>query len=407
MEIFDLFCLNISLICFPIIIYTLFITVKSKFKKGEKTTFLEVTLYTILFILLYFLRKYNIAELSYNLLIPIIISNYKKKTYTSFALSIIVGIYFVNVLHFNIFYTVILLLALTALDHIYKRSSIPIYRYILYYTIICIIYVFATSAFNDAVDMPKSIPLFVISIYSVMGIILMETKLLTTFKTLNDYKKEDEIRLTISKISHEIKNPLSVIKGYIEVLDNKTIIDDKDKLLKEVNYALNIVSDFKDINHLTLNKKEFNIKKMINDILKDVIPFFTDKEIESELYFKCDYNIYADPKRIKQVLINIIKNAIEACERSTVKLSIKVYKRLGNIVISIKDNGEGMDKETIDNLFCPFSSKKENGTHLGLCLSKEIIDKHGGSISYFSKLYLYTIVTIKLPINSKGNKDHS
>ena len=105
----------------------------------------------------------------------------------------------------------------------------------------------------------------------------METKLLNTFKTLNDYKKEDEIRLTISKISHEIKNPLSVIKGYIEVLDNKTIIEDKDKLLSEVNYALNIVSDFKDINHLTLNKKKCNIKKMINDTLKDVIPFFTDK----------------------------------------------------------------------------------------------------------------------------------
>ena len=405
MEIFDLFCLNISLICFLIIIYTLFVTVKSKFKKGEKTTFLEVTLYTILFTLLYFLRKYDIEELSYNLLIPIIISNYKKKTYTSFALSIIVGIYFVNV--FNIFYTVILLLALTALDHIYKRSSIAIYRYIMYYTIICIVYIFMTSAFNDDVDMSKSIPLFIISIYSVMGIILMETKLLNTFKTLNDYKKEDDIRLTISKISHEIKNPLSVIKGYIEVFDDKTIIKDKDKLLNEVNYAINIVSDFKDINHLTLNKKEFNIKKMINDILKDVIPFFTDKEIESELYFKSDYNIYADPKRIKQVLINIIKNAIEACERSTVKLSIKVYKRLGNIVISIKDNGEGMDKETIDNLFCPFTSKKENGTHLGLCLSKEIIDKHGGSISFFSKQYLYTIATIKLPINSKDNKDYS
>lgn len=407
MNIFDLFCLNISLICFPIIIYTLFVTIKSKFKKGEINTFLEVILYTILFILLYFLRKYDIKELSYNLLIPIIISNYKKKTYTSIILSIIVGIYFINVLNFNIFYTLTLILSLTILDNIYKRSSIVINRYVLYYTIICIIYIFITSAFNEEVNMPKSIPLFIISMYSVIGIILLETKLLNTFKTLNDYKKEDEIRLTIRKISHEIKNPLSVIKGYIEVIDNKTIIENKSKLLNEVNYALNIVNDLKDINHLTLNKKEFNIKEMINDILKDIVPFFTNKEIETELYFKSDYNIYADPKRIKQVLINIIKNAIEACERSTVKLEIKVYKRLGNIVISIKDRGEGMDKETLNNLFCPFISKKENGTHLGLCVSKEIIDKHGGSISYFSKQYLYTIATIKLPINNKDNKNYN
>ena len=85
------------------------------------------------------------------------------------------------------------------------------------------------------------------------------------------------------------------------------------------------------------------------------------------------------------------------------KKRMKLYYTLEDIennklITIIKDNGHGMDKETIDNLFTPFYSKKSFGTGLGLCLSKEIIELHNGMIKYTSKLNLYTEVKIVIPV---------
>ena len=76
----------------------------------------------------------------------------------------------------------------------------------------------------------------------------------------------------------------------------------------------------------------------------------------------------------------------------------KSYIENNKLITIIKDNGHGMDKETIDNLFTPFYSKKSFGTGLGLCLSKEIIELHNGTIKYTSKLNLYTEVKIVIPV---------
>ena len=100
---------------------------------------------------------------------------------------------------------------------------------------------------------------------------------------------------------------------------------------------------------------------------------------------------------MKQVLINILKNSTEALSDNG-KIDIKSYIENNKLITIIKDNGHGMDKETIDNLFTPFYSKKSFGTGLGLCLSKEIIELHNGTIKYTSKLNLYTEVKIVIPV---------
>ena len=404
MEMFDLFCLNIAIICFLITIYTILITFKSNFKKGEKKAYIEITLYVILFILIYFLRKYNIRGLSFSLLIPLLISQYKSKKITSITISLIILYYLVNELDYNIYFTLSYFILIEIIHYIYINSSLKIYSYIIIFTIISSIYIILINYNLNIIYMLKIILLFILSVFIIMYLLVKLNRLLYTFKTLSDYKKEDKIRLTISKISHEVKNPLTVIKGYLEVLDNKSIVEDKNKILNEINYALNIINDFKDINHLIINKKEFIINNTINSIIKDVIPFFTNKKVIINFKPKKDYYIYADEKRIKQALINIIKNAIEATKENDkiIIISINLTKRKNNIIITIKDKGKGMTKEEIDKLFLPFYTKKENGTGLGLCLSKEIIDKHKGTISYFSKKNEYTTVTIVLP-NNKDN----
>ena len=107
--------------------------------------------------------------------------------------------------------------------------------------------------------------------------------------------------------------------------------------------------------------------------------------------------INADYNRIKQVLINIIKNSIEASKENS-NIDITCYTNK-NLNIIIKDYGIGMDDEILNKLFIPFNTTKEKGTGLGVCLSKEIIEAHKGKITYNSILNKGTIVKIVLPIN--------
>ena len=112
----------------------------------------------------------------------------------------------------------------------------------------------------------------------------------------------------------------------------------------------------------------------------------------------------ADYNRLKQVLVNIIKNSMEAKIEGkilTIKLKIKVSKC--NIKIIISDNGIGMTKEELNRLGEVFYTTKPNGTGIGVNLSKEIIERHNGTLTYESEKYLGTNVIIDLPVDPELN----
>lgn len=100
---------------------------------------------------------------------------------------------------------------------------------------------------------------------------------------------------------------------------------------------------------------------------------------------------------MKQVMINLIKNAIEA---SNINGEVKIISFIDNnkLNIIIKDCGVGMSKETMDNLLNPFFTTKSFGTGLGVCLSNEIINAHGGSLDYYSHMNEGTSFFITLPL---------
>lgn len=127
------------------------------------------------------------------------------------------------------------------------------------------------------------------------------------------------------------------------------------------------------------------------------IPILKEKNIDwnfnitkDELFVEIDYN------RIIQVLINLMKNSVESIDKDGL---ISVYTKINktNIKIYIEDNGIGMDTEELNKISEPFYSTKQKGTGLGVYLSKQIIESHGGSIKYISKKYLGTKAIITLP----------
>ena len=220
------------------------------------------------------------------------------------------------------------------------------------------------------------------------------------YSSLEEIGNNKEFKTAIFKVTHEIKNPLAVIKGYLDIFDS----NDSEKceryrniLLKEVDNSLLVLKDFSSLNNLSVNKYKMNFNDLLNEIKDTILPFFNDKNIKLNIESESNLIIKADYNRLKQVFINILKNSTEAIDNNGI-ININSYKSNDNLIVIIKDNGCGMDKDTIDNLFTPFYSKKNYGTGLGLCLSKEIIELHGGSIEYSSLKNSYTKVKIVIPV---------
>ncbi|MDL2255949.1 HAMP domain-containing histidine kinase [Parabacteroides sp. OttesenSCG-928-K15] len=106
----------------------------------------------------------------------------------------------------------------------------------------------------------------------------------------------------------------------------------------------------------------------------------------------------ADRALIEQVLINLIKNAIEASsEMADPQVSLEAYQREGNILLSVADNGEGIVPEALDKVFVPFFTTKAGGSGIGLSICRQIINRHGGTISVDSVMGEGTVFTLKIP----------
>ena len=173
---------------------------------------------------------------------------------------------------------------------------------------------------------------------------------------------------------------------------------------KEINRTLIVINSFSDYGKLKIEREEVDIVMLIEDIKDTLDPIFRKNKVktkydikEEEIYIELDYD------RMKQVLINIYKNAIEAKkeeENLTIKTTIK--KLPTTVEITIEDNGVGMAEETLEKISKIFYTTKSNGTGLGVALSKEIIEQHQGKLNYESKLGSGTKVTITLPVKEKG-----
>lgn len=208
-------------------------------------------------------------------------------------------------------------------------------------------------------------------------------------------------------IAHEIRNPLTSIRGFIQLLtpflqqigkqDYSRII------LSEIDRANDIIYEF-----LNSSKPSAPMKQtvLVGLLLKETILL-----LESEAHMKgvelhCEIfdpylTVAIDVKQIKQVLLNIMKNAMDAigetgdARRGRIDISTRREGKFA--IISIKDNGKGMDRLTLGRLFDPFFSTKDEGTGLGLSVSYRIINNHGGTIHVDSALGEGTEFMIHLP----------
>lgn len=222
----------------------------------------------------------------------------------------------------------------------------------------------------------------------------------------NMLKKRDELGLIgqlAAGIAHEIRNPLTAVKGFIQLLNEETNNAYSDVILSELERIEFIMNEF-----LMLAKPEREAimkKQHINELLKEMIAFMTPEALLHQVELKIELDqeqpvVHCEPKQIKQVIMNLVKNAIEAMP-SGGEVRVTTRREDGWIAIDVKDQGIGIPKDKQVYLFEPFYSDKERGTGLGLMVCKKIIEQHEGTIQIFSEEGSGTLVQVLMPVANK------
>ena len=394
------------LVTFPLLIYDYFVIYSQNMKRKKRSIVLKLILYSSLYLAMFYTKNIPFNYRFVSIIIPLILTYLYKEKFTSIVINIIIINYTINYLNYNMISTFMLFFLLYLNFNKYIKSNKNDIIFINNTIILVAIFQIANTIMNYSkmllIDNIHSFIIFTI-IIKLLDYFLSESKnVINLHMNLKEFEKDKNMKINLFKITHEIKNPLAVIKGYLSMFD----VNNKEKSIKyikiiksEVNRSLNLLSDFMEFTKIKINTSNVIFNDLMDDIKEVLIPFFNAKNVKYNFNIEANIEINIDYNRIKQVLINVIKNAVEACPNNMGLVSTTIFKDKDYLYIFVKDNGSGMDKDTLDNILVPFFTTKENGTGLGVSLSKEIILSHKGEISYDSILGKGTTCKITLPLN--------
>lgn len=232
---------------------------------------------------------------------------------------------------------------------------------------------------------------------------------MSNIQTELEEKEMEAWQNLVRVLTHEIMNsvtPISSLAGIVEEdlkhkLEKATEITLKKEELEDMHLSLQTISkrseglirfvkEFRNLTHIPKPKlSEVSVKALLDEMAMLHKKELADHHVSISVSVEPDHlMIYADKTMIEQVLINLIKNAIQAFEdQPEKKIELRAFaSEKGRAVISVRDNGQGIDAEALEKIFIPFFSTKKTGSGIGLSLSKQIMRQHEGRITVKSKL---------------------
>ena len=398
MNITNFFFIGIYLL-FPILLYLALLIPMQNFSLEKNKLFFSLCLFLSLFIM--FISSQNSSLETIFFYVPIIISCLLKRNTTAFYLSLSILIYFHNLDLLPFLLVLFELISYFLIEKIFSKNK--------NYKKIFIIYTLITkfiilSLFNiNLIHSFISLLFFLLYINLILKILKKSEFLIDLSIKEKELQKEKRLKTSIFKLTHELKNPLAVCNGYLEMMDlsNESKTKRYFSILKdEIKRSLTIINDFSSFGKIKkIEKEELDVYYLLDEIKETLKPLFINncaeiiiKDDDKDIYFEGDYS------RLKQVFINLLKNSLEAKKnKETISIIIKAKELKEKIKITIKDNGCGMTKEQLEHIGDVFYTTKENGSGLGLSYCREIIELHGGNINFKSIKDKGTTVTLYFP----------
>ena len=391
---------------FPLCLCLICISNLQKLDEKTNTIYLDLALITMCYLISNLVDRGSFLGL-YLLNVPLILSYKNKRTITSIIISIILVLYYDKLFPINIIFFIVEYSLYFLINLIFQKKKINDIGSIVIIAatkslILNNLIVYSNIEYKSKWFLNFSSIIFIcLTVLTIYLFKKTEENLIFKRKFL-ELEHEKELRNSLFQITHEIKNPITVCKGYLDMFDVNNIEHSKKyipKIKNEIDRVLILLEDFLSIKKLKIDKDIMDINMLVEDISENFKDIFMGKQIkgifdidQNEVFINGDYN------RLSQVLINVVKNSIESLDKPTkiIKISTTINKNYAKIII--EDNGKGMNEEELNKICKPFYSTKSSGTGLGLYLSNEIIKEHNGSMMYESKENIGTKLTICLPI---------
>lgn len=228
------------------------------------------------------------------------------------------------------------------------------------------------------------------------------------FALLNQNTQRAERIATVGRlaagIAHEIRNPLTTVKGFLQLLEQRL---NSGMMDEEIRYVQVMMGEIERVNalvtELLLLSKPHDMEWStfdLHDVLREILPWAEAAAdgagIQAECHIADGVLLQADRNMIRQLLLHLVKNAIEAMDKGG-KLRIEARELDGRVEIEIADTGPGIPYYLFDRIFDVFYTTKEKGTGLGLAICQRIVADHGGQIRVSSKGF-GTTFTVSLPL---------
>ena len=412
MSFFDNLILDVILILFSMILILILRAHNTNVGKISKDYLIDIANFSATFLLI----KYSTFNTTYDVLlvnIPFIISIlYMRKVASSLLAIVMIVFYFFHGYNLDVLLIEYMVYLLIFIIMNKKKKS---YNYILL-TFLFIkgvsltIENFYLIGNDNAITLCK-IFLSLIAFYLigvlVISIINIFEKTISLNQTLKELEREKNLKNSLFKITHEVKNPIAVCKGYLAMMD----YDDIDKVKRynsiiqdEIDRTLDIMDNFSEYTKIKINTDIMDVDSLIQDTISSMKMYLENCDVKINYNFddKDEILINGDYNRLKQVIINMLKNSCEAIDGDG-KIDIILKKSKRYVIIKLKDNGKGMTEEELEKIGQLFYSSKDKGCGIGVSLSSEIIRLHQGELKYKSVLGEYTEAIIKLPYDSKDN----
>ncbi|MET1177164.1 ATP-binding protein [Peribacillus simplex] len=292
-----------------------------------------------------------------------------------------IGFYIVATLNFILGPASILIISKTDLQNTYEYVALDSFGNTLNFIAIQIILVFVFIGTNNRVESTNAF-----------------------HKEIQQAKQLNSIGQLAATIAHEIRNPITVVKGFAQLLDQEKELNETEKfyvqtILTELEYTQVIINDYLSLakpqtDNVEVIPLNFEIQK-ISDLLTS---FANNRNIGFLLDFRDDLHINMSPIELKQILVNIIKNGIESMNNPGF-IKVETGQEGTMAKIRITDTGMGLSKKQLEILGTPFYSLKDRGTGIGLTVCYSIVQKYKGKIVVQSELNKGTSFTIYLPLH--------
>lgn len=216
-------------------------------------------------------------------------------------------------------------------------------------------------------------------------------------------KVEQEHQFQISQISHEIRNPVTLINSFLQLFaaSNPEVTTRPywNEITENMQYLRTLLTELSSFNNSkALYRKPGNLYKLLESIVMSATPSLQEAGIQIRLIKETPIPSFDfDGIKLRQVFLNLIRNAQEAMlSGGNIHITIRVDNN--TVTVQIQDTGSGIPIEYMPTLFDSFITHKKDGSGLGLAIAKNVVEAHGGSIHAHSELNQGCIFTILLPI---------